>query len=102
MNSCNFSGSHLFITSSLLDWLRDSAALFVFSFTLIETEIGECASELLIDDDDPSTEGIDIVNSVCFLDMHIACHMKETAEIKPEISLVNYYWIFVNQMIFSF
>ena len=45
MNSCNFSGSHLFITSSLLDWLRDSAALFVFSFTLIETEIGECASE---------------------------------------------------------
>jgi hypothetical protein len=41
MNSCNFSGSHLFITSSLLDWLRDSAALFVFSFALIETEIGE-------------------------------------------------------------
>jgi hypothetical protein len=25
---------------------------------------------ILIDDDDPSTEGIDIVNSVCFLDMH--------------------------------
>ena len=57
---------------------------------------------ILIDDDDPTTEGIDIVNSVCFLDMHIACHMKETAEIKPEISLVNYYWIFVNQIIFSF
>jgi hypothetical protein len=25
---------------------------------------------IFIDDDDPSTEGIDIVNSVCFLDMH--------------------------------
>ena len=46
MNSCNVSGSHLFITSSLLDWLRDSAALFVFSFTLIETDIGECASDV--------------------------------------------------------
>jgi hypothetical protein len=26
----------------------------------------------------------------------------KTAEIKQEITLVNYYWIFVNQMIFSF